>query len=183
MMKVEGMYTRGHAALPVVALFIAIFLLTACGGLSNQQRTAASEAITSLRRVEAATQVSTSSYQEYRQFVIEAKARVNQAATTLPDGELKNELNAAMEAYEDAATAWAAMQNRAYLREDREPGMTLNTKYNLNLRGPERAAQQMSDSLEWMTNPNYESPHVRAVLGRIWAVAKTHLDRAATLHE
>lgn len=163
-------------------IFCAIaFLALACGGLSSQQKAAASEAITALRKLEAASQVNTTSYPQYSQLVVEAKARVNQAATVLPDGELKNELKAAMDAYADAATAWAGMQNNAYLRADREPGKTLGPKYNLDLSGTGMGAREYADSLERMSNPNYESPMVRVWLGKIWAVGKSHLDRASAL--
>lgn len=157
--------------------------LTACGGLLTQQKTTANEAIMALRKLEAASQLKTSQYREYSQLVIEAKARVNQAAALLPDGELKNELNATMEAYGDAATAWAAMLGNNYLRADREPGKTLGPKYSLNLNGSSIAASNLMDSLERMNNPNYENPATRADLSKIWAVAKTHLDRAAALTE
>jgi hypothetical protein len=88
-----------------------------------------------------------------------------------------------MEAYADASTAWATMQNNAYLRADREPGRTLGPKYNLDLGGSGMGARELTDSLERMSNPNYESPMVRAWLGKMWAVGKMHLDRASALME
>lgn len=172
---------RSKAMLLIVMAIAIIYFFTACGGLSTQQSNTANDAIAALRKLEAASQVKTSSYREYNQLVIEAKARVNQAVTLLPDSELKTELNASMEAYADAATAWAAMQGNNYLQPDREPGKTLNSKYNLNLSGSSAALNEYLDSLERMGHPNYENPSVRAELSKIWAVGKTHLDRASTL--
>lgn len=166
--------------LAVPALVVA-YLLTACGGLSAKQQAAASDAVTALRRLEAASQVKPSLAQ-YNQLVIEAKARVNEASAVLPDGELKQELNAAMEAYGDAAVAWAAMQ-RTFLTDDREPGKTLGPKYGLYLDSTTAGTREYLEGLERLTNPNYESAHMKGVLGRIWAVGKGHLDRASALLE
>jgi len=37
------------------------------------------------------------------------------------------------------------------------------------------------ESVERLTNPNYESPTTKGVLGKIWSVGKGHLDRASSL--
>lgn len=171
---------RNNWAMLSTAIAIA-YLFTACSGVSTQQKTASNDAITALRKLEAASQVKTSSYREYSQLLIEAKAKVNQAAAVLPEGALKNELNATTEAYTDAATAWAAMQGNEYLSDRREPGKTLGPKYDINLDGPRMSTLEYMDSLERLHNPNYESPAVRGALGKMWAVAKTHLDRASAL--
>lgn len=39
-------------------------------------------------------------------MVADAQAKVNKATSLLPDGEIKTELNAAVDAYEDAKWAW-----------------------------------------------------------------------------
>jgi hypothetical protein len=46
------------------------------------------------------------SYQQYGPLVVDAKAEVNEALASLPSSELKSQLNAAMDAYADAGTAW-----------------------------------------------------------------------------
>ena len=60
------------------------------------RRREADDAVSALRKLEAASQVKPSLMQ-YNQLVIEAKARVNEASAVLPDGELKQELNAAVD--------------------------------------------------------------------------------------
>lgn len=57
------------------------------------------------RSYRAATQVGVN-YQTYGQLLIEAKAKVNEAVKSLPDGELKTEMSRAMDSYADAATVW-----------------------------------------------------------------------------
>lgn len=166
-------------SLLTIMLLVVACILSACGGLSAKQQSAASEAITALRKLEAASQVKPSLAQ-YSQLVIEVKAQVNEAAAVLSDGELKQELNAAMEAYADAAIAWAAMQ-RAFLIEDKEPGKTLGPKYGLHLDSTTAGTREYMEGLERLSNPNYESGHMKGVLGKIWSVGKEHLDRAAKI--
>lgn len=102
-------------------------LLTAC---SDKQQAAAGEAIASLRKIEAAIQVGVS-YQQYGILLIDAKSKVNDANAVLPDGELKNKLNAAMDAYVEAGQVWGIKINGPNLLPDREPGATLMRKYSL----------------------------------------------------
>lgn len=105
-------------------------LLTACGGLSSKQKTAAGEAVAALRKIHAATEVGVN-YQQYGMLLVEAKSKVNDANAALPDGELKNKLNAAMEAYADAGQAWGVKVSDRLLKPDTEPGATLMRKYDL----------------------------------------------------
>jgi hypothetical protein len=58
-----------------------------CGGLSSQQKTAASEAVKSLEKLKASAQIGVNK-SEYRRLVVDG-ATVNQALSKLPDGELK----------------------------------------------------------------------------------------------
>jgi hypothetical protein len=105
-------------------------LLAACGGLSGKQDTAAREAVAALRKIEAAVQVGVS-YQQYGPLLVEAKSKVNDANAVLPEGELKQKLNAAMDAYADANQIWGIKISGPNLLPDREPGATLMRKYNL----------------------------------------------------
>ena len=107
-------------------------LLTACGGLSGKQDTAAREAVAALRKIEAAVQVGVS-YQQYGSLLIEAKSKVNDANAVLPKGELKQRLNAAMDAYADAGQVWGLKVGGTNLLPEREPGATLMRKYNLKM--------------------------------------------------
>lgn len=112
----------------VAVIFMQV--LIACGGLSSKQRTAVSEAVAALRKVHAATEVGVN-YQQYGMLVIEAKDKVNNANAALPDGELKNRLNAAMDAYADAGQVWGIKISGPNLQPDKEPGATLMRKYDL----------------------------------------------------
>ena len=90
------------------------------------------EALTALRKIQAATQVSVS-YHDYGQLLIEAKIRVNDAARTLPKGPARDELQAAMEAYGDSGRVWGSKleTNNPWFNADGEPGKTLIPKYGL----------------------------------------------------
>jgi hypothetical protein len=114
----------------VTAAVIFTPLLIACGSLSGKQDTAAREAVAALRKIEVAVQVGVS-YQQYGPLLIEAKSKVNEANTVLPEGELKNRLNSAMDAYVDAGQVWALKVGGTNLLPEREPGATLMRKYNL----------------------------------------------------
>src|ERR1700759_4072160 len=95
-----------HGRLSIISLTIFSFLV-ACGGLSSKQKTAAANAMKALQKLNAATEIGVN-YQNYQPLLIEAKTQVNEAESVLPDGEVKSELNAAMDAYADAGDAWEA---------------------------------------------------------------------------
>lgn len=83
-------------------LIIALVLLTGC---NSKQKEATAKAVESLKKVQAGTQVGVN-YSNYGQLLIDAKAKVNEASTLLPNGKLKDELNATMDAYQDAGQVW-----------------------------------------------------------------------------
>lgn len=116
----------------VLALIMVANLFTACGGLSSKQRTSAEEAMKALRKLGAATQVGVN-YQLYGSLVIDAQAQVNEALAILPDGELKKEMNAAMEAYADAGQIWGAKirSGSGEIHSEFGPGATIIPKYSL----------------------------------------------------
>jgi hypothetical protein len=89
-----------------VALAVGLALLTSCGGLSSRQRAAAEDAIASLEKVRAGSQVGIS-YTQNGPLIVDGKAKVNAASELLPDGGLRSELNNAMEAYSDGLQLWA----------------------------------------------------------------------------
>ena len=148
---------------------IAAVLLTACGGLSTAQHTAARNALTTLKRVQAATQVGVT-HQQYGQLVIDAKEQVNEAARVLPDGELRRELSGAMDAYADAGQVWGIKVSTRSLDPHTEPGTTLMRKYNLKVL---QACPQCREPTEYLSEDG--------AMQAAWAVANTHLDRAAPL--
>lgn len=88
-----------------LSLVTILSIFAACGGLSSQQKTAANEAMSSLRKLESSSQVG-ASYMHYGPLLIDARAKVNEVSAKLPDGELKNEIKSAMDAYESAGSMW-----------------------------------------------------------------------------
>jgi hypothetical protein len=123
----------------------------------------ADEAIKALRKIEAATQVGVT-YQQYRDLLIDAKAKVNEATATTHSPEFKSELNAAMDAYDDAGTAWGDMLEYDFMETEYEPWHTIQQKYSI----PEDHSNQMSKGASRQT-----------VLNTIWAAASAHLNRAS----
>jgi hypothetical protein len=177
-MKIELTTKPAFAATVFIAL-----LVGACD--QSQQKNSARNAIKALRKLEAATQVHPS-YTQYNGLVIDAKSEVNEAVRDLPDGDLKRNLNGAIESYTDGATAWLAMGeklNGSYLSNRDEPGKSLSKKYGIDLDPVKVAMQKYEEALARITDPNYESPSKRTILDKIWSVAKDHLDRASILVE
>ena len=115
-------------------IFCFFTLMLAC--LSCQNRTTSvetKEALDALRKIQAATQVGVN-YQQYGQLVIDAKAKTNSASRLLPEGSIKKEMEAAIDAYADAGRAWSTKfgsSSRDNLYTDTEPGKTLIPKYSL----------------------------------------------------
>lgn len=148
----------------VAATVIITQLLIACGGLSSKQKTAASEAVAALRKIHAATEVGVN-YQQYGMLVIDAKDKVNNANSVLPEGELKTRLNAAVDAYTDANQAWGTKVSSSIgLKPDTEPGATLMRKYNLK---PHSMSSGNKLLAEWI-DPD-------ETMQAAWGAAATHL--------
>jgi hypothetical protein len=85
--------------------------------LSKKEKEAAAEAVKALSRVDAAVEVGIQ-YQQYLQRIGDAKAAVNEAQVTLPDCELRTELEAAMDAYKDVADVWSDKIRDLYRFDD-----------------------------------------------------------------
>lgn len=150
-----------------ILILFAVHLLAACGGggLSSEQRSAANDALKALRKVEAATQVGVN-YQQFGQLAIEAKAAVNQAVTALPDGEVKSEIVAAMEAYADAGDAWGATINDK-LTSSSKLASDLKQKYDFDYQKVNAALSK--EDLKSL------------LLSTIWEAAKNRLNKATSL--
>lgn len=111
-------------------VILGLVLVTACG---NSQPRQAYDALSALRKLQAATEVGVS-YAQYHSLLIEAQTQVNNAETALSDGPLKTDLRLAMDSYIDAGTVWQEKMkdpNYFYLRSDTEPGKSLMKKYTL----------------------------------------------------
>jgi|ERR1044072_1559276 hypothetical protein len=155
---------------PLVMLAVSlVFLFVACGESKEkaEQRAAANNALKALRKVEAATQVGVN-FQQYGQLVIDAKAQVNEASSKLPDGELKKELNSAVEAYSDANQVWnEKIGGRVTMSPDTSPGKILIPKYSLKT--------------ETYSGGLFPHANLDDAMQAMWGEAKKHLDKAASL--
>jgi len=116
------------------------------------------DAIAALRKIQAGTQVGIN-YQEYGKLLIEAKAKVNDATRSLPEGELKTQITGAMDSYADAATVWGVKIKDRDLYADSEPGKTLIAKYGLAVEKPSygdpRADSDKALQVVWLSADIY----------------------------
>lgn len=149
-----------------VVLAGCLLVLSGCGRLSSEEKLAVNDAIESLSKIYAATEVGVN-FKEYGSLVIEAKAKVNKASLVLKDIEIKNELERAMEGYADALTAWGEHvefgTNMLILPE--EPYNRLVKKYSLPVQG----------------GGGFPSINRDISLNLIWAIAGKHLSKAMEL--
>lgn len=127
---------------------------------------AAHKAYTALRKLADAAQLGLP-YPQYGNLLIETKAVVGEAMTTLPEGTLKTYIAQALDAYTDAGQAWGAMQMKGALLIATEPAATLMNKYSIR---PDVNAVGQADHLRLDTT-----------LSAIWAAAGNHLNNLATL--
>jgi hypothetical protein len=165
----EGNNMQKRAMLLFLFL-IALPLLVSCGRLSSEQKTAASDALKALQKVDAATQVGVNKIQ-YGSLLIDAQAAVNQAVPKLPDGELVNEIKAAMECYADANAGWseAGTGTLVFLRNN-PTAAHLKQKYDIEL-----AVQ--SNALDGGMNAISKD----TMLSVIWKKGSEHLGSASKL--
>jgi hypothetical protein len=165
-------------------------LVSACGGLSSQQQTSANDALKALKKVQAATQVGVN-YPQYNQLVIEAQAAVNDASVKLPDGDLKKELQATIEAYADAGEGWSKCKLSDETEIGRlkllslknaagdDTGQRLRRKYHIKTYMEDLFNKSMPDSGNGPLVIDSLEQHM--MLTAIWAEAEKHLNRAASL--
>lgn len=112
-------------------LFTVLVLSLAALGLGCQRagEAEAREAVKALLKIQAAHQAGVS-YMNYQTLLIEAQAKVNEASAKMPDGDLKRQMQGAMEAYVDAGKLWERkVRGHSYLYSEMEPGKTLIPKY------------------------------------------------------
>jgi hypothetical protein len=130
-------------------------------GCVKQQPREVYEALASLRKVQAATQVGVS-YMQYGQLLIESKDKTNAALRVLSDGPVKSEIQATMDAYADAGQVWGAKIKSVTLTTVQEPGRTIIARYKLKT-----TLDELDDADK--------------SLQLIWLVADTHLMKLAEL--
>ena len=164
---------RRNTVLAIVLLIGLTF--SACGGKPTPTVTptptvpqAAVDAIKSLRRMKSATEVGIT-YVEYGTRIIDLKGDVDEALTELPEGELKQVMGWAMEAYGDALVAWSHVAQGHHLLIDYEPAKSLQKKYSIpevnNHGGDARFTELTRET----------------ALSIIWAAAAQHVARASEL--
>lgn len=113
----------------ILVLLLALVAMPAC---ANHRRKEAYDALASLRKIQAATEVGVA-YPQYHSLLIDAQAQVNNAEAALPDGSVKTELRLTVDSYIDAGTVWQEKlrDDNYYLTSNVEPGKTLIKKYPL----------------------------------------------------
>ncbi|MEP7339775.1 MAG: hypothetical protein ABI977_18700, partial [Acidobacteriota bacterium] len=124
------------------------------------------KAYTALRKLSAAAQIGLP-YGQYGSLLVETKAMVDESLATLPDGALKGNLAAVIEAYTDAGQAWGAAQGVGALPIASEPGATLMKKYSIK---PAVNALGQEDRLMLDTT-----------LTTIWAAANAQLNNVGPM--
>ncbi len=124
------------------------------------------KAYMALRKLSAGAQARSASTQ-YAALLAEARAVVDEAFATMPDGEIKTSLAKAIEAFTDAGQAWGAAMNIGVIPLAAEPGATLMKKYSIK---PAVNALGQEDRLL-----------LDAALTAIWAVGSKELDSVAPL--
>jgi hypothetical protein len=121
------------------------------------------EALKLLRKLASATGTGIN-YTEYNTRVIDTNAEVSEFLINIPDGYIKDEIRASLQAFTDARDAWSwSITNRSGdMFPDYEPGKSLQKKYNVQT--------YRGGSLNLM--------EVSKVVDAAWAAAKTHLENA-----
>lgn len=90
----------------------ATIIMVGCGGLSSSQNQEVSEAIKALGKVSSAIEIGVN-YTEYSELVLEAKSQVNEATAILKQGQIRSELELAIDSFVDARDTWNyALQNQ-----------------------------------------------------------------------
>lgn len=145
------------------SLLLMITVISACNGDNQKQKTSAIEAIKSLKKIEAATQVGMNKA-KYSDLLIEAKTAVNQAKGVLPDNELKKELDSAMNCYVDAGIFW----DGKVISHD---GKNIGKKYFKE--------EIDEDLLKLDTKSELKDLYLQGM----WVKAKEHLEKANKLAE
>jgi hypothetical protein len=152
-------------AILALAFGVAASALMGCSHQPTEGERAAAVAVEALRDIEAAT-LGGVLYHPYSQLLGEAQVAVDEAAGLLPEGELKSELEAAMEAYADAGRAWEKKVDGARtLYPNSKPGNVLIEKYELDTALP----------------TTYGSVNIEPAIEAIWKAAAGHLSRTSDL--
>ena len=169
------MKTRTFTVALILTLSSALgVLLTSCVQGPTKETL---DAVAALKKIQAGTQVGVS-YEQYGQLLVEAKAKTNEAVRSLPEGSLKTELTAAMDAYADAATVWNLKVTNNSLTD-----RNLIAKYNIPVSTSKMALRPQPDgslkAVDVGGGPAIANPG--EALKIIWLRANTHLEQISKL--
>lgn len=147
----------GAGIVALVAISVVAFNFYSSYQETQRLKASATPAIKALEKLGSATEVGLNKL-KYADLLIEAKTAVNQAQKQLPDGELKNQLLAAMLCYEDAGAVWDEKENS-------QDGKNISEKYS----GTFLFSFQLTKDLR------------NSLMSIIWMKAKLHTDKASEL--
>jgi hypothetical protein len=147
----------------IAALFISILMVGACAGKNGPGQDAARDALGKLQKIQAATQVGVNQI-NYGPLLIEAKSAINEANRHLSEGQLKSELNSAIDAYADAASAWQSTDEQ--IETDSGKGLSWKAKYSI----PEQK-RDYGDRKPYFTKDT--------AVQIMWMAADVHINNAA----
>ena len=151
--------TQKRILFTFVSIIAFCLAIVSCGSSPNP---AASDALKELRKMSGAVEMGLN-IQEYTKRMIDMKAEVDEKLSQVPDGELKQEIKAAQQAYIDAKTLWNSAATYDNVYATGEGNKALFTKYNIPINTMERAEK-------------------RVALGLVWAVADKHIEKATNLN-
>ena len=137
---------------------------------SDGKAEAAQSALKALRRLAGAVEVGIN-FQGYGTRLIDTKSEVDEALGGLSEGELKDALAGAMEAYVDAGQLWNAM---------------LNPRYDFILHDHYAIAQKVAKKYNIPIDRSGSYPVLRGrdrILSIIWTAARAEIERAAALSQ
>ena len=126
----------------------------------------ASKAYTALHKLSDAARIGLPSVQ-YASLLIEVRPVIDESLSALPEGGLKTDIAAAMDAYVDAGQAWNLGGRMGFLPIATEPGATLMKKYGIK---PAVNALGQEDRLL-----------LNDTLGAIWATAGGLMNNIASV--
>lgn len=176
-----------HNKLPMAFIFLCVLsVVTSCGSkvdsakssnsevvaakaveekAAQMQKLAAQNSLKSLRKMAGAVKMGIS-FQEYGSRMIDLKSDVDEQVSQFSEGELKQEVVLALEAYMDAKTAWMSGVQYEFLMGDFEPVKSLMLKYDV----PKVVFRRIKGTQD-----------KSVTLSVIWKVADEHIAKATQL--
>jgi hypothetical protein len=139
--------------------------------LTTAQRQAAKDALKSLRKLNAAVEVGLNNAQ-YTDRLIDAKADIEENLTSLPNGALKQSIQSALRAYEDAGTVWKASFESKYVESYLISVRDIFVWYRIKV--PPIAANTFPEVSDDFAKIDY----VKVPMSKIWGFASKYIAQA-----